>query len=153
MIESILYVLVEIGLLRADIIHQRNVLKEEAADGIKRPVKKYFLQPSIKVFLVVMLVVTVPGIFLITRKIGSQADRTVSEMQEISNAIFSWKERHGVYPQNLEALTEGRPLRQQWLSDEWNNQYVYSVDPIKDTCSLLSVGRDGTLGTADDIKN
>jgi len=76
---------------------------------------------------------------------------TAAEMQQIALALDESKEASGRYPHHLRDLAAGRPLRMDWLTDAWGRPFRYETGPGDLTFTLTSVGRDGILGTADDM--
>lgn len=78
--------------------------------------------------------------------------QTKTELLEIRNALFHYKESFGKYPNHLTELVKGRPLREVWLTDAWNNPYQYKVDESQQSFVVISAGSDGKFGTDDDIQ-
>ncbi|MCB0447489.1 MAG: hypothetical protein KDD03_08250, partial [Gelidibacter sp.] len=66
MIELILSTLAEFGLIREDYKHQKRISKKEKEDGIKRPIQKYFMQPSALMFIAVLVVGSISAILFFT---------------------------------------------------------------------------------------
>jgi general secretion pathway protein G len=79
-------------------------------------------------------------------------NQTKSELQEIRSALYHYKESFNDYPTQLTELTKGRPLREIWLTDAWENPYRYEVDKNRQTFIVTSAGNDGKFGTNDDIQ-
>ncbi len=79
-------------------------------------------------------------------------DQTKSELLEIRNALYHYEESFDVYPKQLTELAKGRPLRETWFIDAWENPYRYEVDEIKQNFIVTSAGYDGVFDTDDDIQ-
>ena len=154
MIELILSFLAEIGIIREDYKHRKKISKKEKEDGMKRPIEKYFLQPSS---------LTVIGVFILGnvffflffkyQKTTIYPENTKKELIEISNIIKQWNEKFGNYPTNLNELIGINPMRQDWKHDSWNRLYKYKIIKNGSNFSLISSGLDGKFGTDDDIKS
>lgn len=153
MIDDILSILANLGLLRADFKHIKKVKKEESKDGKKRPIKKYLLQPSTKLIILLLILVVPFGFILGWINDKRLLNATQEEINAISNSIDNWYETYNSYPGSLEEIISGRPLREEWLNDEWANKYYYQVDTIKNTYLIISAGSDQKFGNEDDINN
>jgi hypothetical protein len=144
--------LVEIGLLKADIkaIKSVNKMNKENADkGIRM---KYILFPSTKFTLIILLLIfifsTIIAFVVLPRITNSQ---TLEEMSEIKEAIHSYHRDFGQLPVDLIQLIGNRPLRKTWRFDDWETEYVYEIDSYNDSFRLTSLGKDGQANTKDDI--
>ena len=78
--------------------------------------------------------------------------QTKSELDDIRNALFQYKESFHAYPNQLTELAKGRPLRESWMTDAWENPYRYEVKENNQTFIVTSSGGDGKFGTDDDIQ-
>ena len=143
----------DIWLNIADIKHYRKISKKEKQDGIKRPFQKYFLQPSIKTLVLLMLLT---GIFLfLFGRYQSKIlypKQTQEEMSQMQKRLKSWKENTGKYPENLDELIGNNPLRQNWKTDAWNNPYQYRLIQNGEAYLIVSAGQDKLFKTDDDIR-
>lgn len=79
------------------------------------------------------------------------AKSTRAEGAKIVRALESYRENEDHYPENLNKLLEGRPIRNGWLTDQWGMPYTYSVSEKGQSYILISKGKDQALSTEDDI--
>jgi len=154
MIDFILELLIDFGLLRSDIRHQKQISKKEREDGVKRPLHRFFLQPSSIVVILVFIIGSLAAfLFFNYQKTSIFPKKTKNEILEISDRIKKWNEKFGQYPKELNELIGKNPIRQDWIKDAWKKPYKYTV--IKNGTGFLitSAGSDGQFGTQDDIKS
>jgi general secretion pathway protein G len=152
MIELILSTLAEFGLIREDYKHRKRISKKEKEDGIKRPIQKYFLQPSSIMVLSVLIIGSLSAfLFFSYQRTSIFPEKTKKEITEMSNRMDKWNEKFGKYPTDLNELIGNSPIRQEWKKDSWNRPYQYSVK--KNGFLIVSAGSDGQFGTKDDIKS
>lgn len=108
-----------------------------------------------------MLVVVIIGLLatVVIYNIAGQTDTalrqiTITKMAEVENMLSQYYSRNGTYPAALNALWTGSsPLLKKEPLDGWKHKLLYLVpaqEPGKDY-SLYSAGKDGKLGTADDL--
>ena len=92
------------------------------------------------------------------RKIAAKADIEAN----ISSVLELYEMDEGVYPSKLEDLLENSQSSQDWggpylkkmPNDPWGNSYHYKYPGEHNAdYDLASTGRDGVLGTEDDITN
>jgi hypothetical protein len=139
MIELILITLAEFGLIRGDYKHRKRVSKKEKEDGIKRPIQKYFFQPSSIILISVLIIGSISAFLFFTyQRTSVFHDKTKKEISEMSDRMGNWNENLGKYPTELDELIGNNPMRQSWKKDAWNR---------------VSAGLDGEFGTKDDIKS
>lgn len=154
MIETILVILVDFGLIREDYLHQKRVSKKEKHDGKKRPIQKYLFQPSLIIFYILILLTGIgSALFSIYHRTTIIPKNTQNEILEISERIENYKETLGYYPKELNDLIRNNPLRQKWKTDCWNRPYSYIVTGNGNNFLITSLGPDGKLGTKDDIQS
>lgn len=153
MIELILSFLAEIGIIREDYKHRKKISKKEKEDGIKRPIEKYFLQPSTLMFIGLFILGNI-CIFLFLRyqKTSVLPEETKKELTEINDRIVKWNDKFGKYPTDLNELIGINPMRKDWKQDSWNRPYKYEINENGSDFSIISAGLDGKFGTDDDIK-
>jgi hypothetical protein len=75
----------------------------------------------------------------------------VEEGNDIVKALNKYKKESGHYPEDLQTLISGSPIRSRWASDAWGQSYHYEISGDKKIFKLISRGKDKTLGTNDDI--
>jgi general secretion pathway protein G len=108
-----------------------------------------------------MLVVVIIGLLatVVIFNIAGQTDAalkgvTITRMGQVKSALSQYYSRNGSYPVALNALWTGTtPLLEKEPLDGWKHHLLYLVpaqEPGKDF-SLYSAGKDGKLGTTDDI--
>ncbi len=154
MIELILSTLAEFGLIREDYKHRKRVSKKEKEDGKKRPIQKYFLQPSSIMVIVVLFVGSLSAfLFFSYQRTSIFPKKTKTEISEISDRVEKWNEKFGQYPTELNELIGNNPIRQDWKKDSWNRTYKYEITKNGKGFLIISAGSDGKFGTEDDIKS
>ena len=154
MIEIILSILAEFGLIREDYKHRKRVSKKEKEDGIKRPIQKYFLQPSSIIVIVVLVIGSLSAfLFFSYQRASIFPEKTKKEISEMSDRMENWNEKFGQYPTELNELIGNSPIRQDWVKDAWNRPYKYAITENGKRFLITSAGSDGKFGTEDDIKS
>lgn len=99
--------------------------------------------------LILVMVVTALAYYL--GKSYWQGRNTQTEINQISQALEQYRSQSNGYPEKLEILIGNNPLKRDWETDGWGNNYAYEVAPDKQKFSLVSKGKDGMLRTSDDI--
>lgn len=79
-------------------------------------------------------------------------DSTRHEGAEISAALVAYQGELGRFPENLNDVIGTRPLRAAWRTDGWGRPYRYHLVEGGTSFRLVSAGRDGEFGTADDLE-
>jgi len=154
MIELILSTLAEFGLIREDDKHQKRITKKEKEDGIKRPIQKYFMQPSALMYISVLVIVSISAILFFTYQRKSVfAEKTKREISEMSDRMENWNKNLEKYPTELNELIGNSPIRQDWKKDAWNREYEFTIIENGNGFLITSAGFDGKFGTEDDIKS
>ena len=154
MIELILTILAEFGLIRKDYKHRKRIRKKEKEDGIKRPFQKYFLQSSVLIFITVLVIGSLSAFLFVTYQRASVfPKKTKKEISKINDRMKKWNEKFGQYPTELNELIGNDPMRQDWKRDAWNRPYKYAVVGNGKGFLIISAGSDGQFGTKDDIKS
>ena len=154
MIELILSTLAEFGLIREDYKHRKLISKKEKEDRIKRPIQKYFLQPSTLMIIAVIVIGSISSfLFLTYQRTSVFPKKTKKELSEMSDRMEKWNEKFGHYPTELNELIGNSPTRQDWIKDAWNRPYKYAVTENGKGFLIISAGSDGQFGTEDDIKS
>ncbi|MEP2170518.1 hypothetical protein, partial [Polaribacter sp.] len=128
MIQTILSILVDFGLLREDYLHEKRIRKKEENDGKKRPIQKYLFKPSQIIFYILILITCISSVLFFTYHSTTIIPKnTQNEILEISERVENHKETLGYYPKELNDLIRNNPLRQKWKTDGWNRPYSYIV--------------------------
>ena len=154
MTELILDILVNFGLIREDFKHHRKITKKEKEDGIKRPLQRYFLQPSSIMVISVLIILSISAfLFFSYQRTSIFPEKTEREISEMSDRMENWKENLGKYPTELNELIGNSPLRQDWKKDAWNREYKLTISENGKGFLITSAGSDGKFGTEDDIKS
>ena len=152
MLELILSTLAEFGLIREDYKHRKRISKKEKEDGIKKPIQKYFLQPSSIMVLSILIIGSLSAfLFFSYQRASIFPEKTKKEIAEMSDRMEKWNEKFGKYPTDLNELIGNSPIRQEWKKDSWNRPYQFSVK--ENGFLIVSAGSDGQFGTKDDIKS
>lgn len=154
MIELILSTLAEFGLIREDYKHKKRISKKEKEDGIKRPIQKYFMQPSALMFIAVLVIGSLSAILFFTyQRTSVFPEKTEKEISEMSDRMENWNEKFGKYPTELNELIGNSPLTQDWKKDAWNREYEFKITENGKGFLITSAGSDGKFHTEDDIKS
>lgn len=154
MIELILSTLAEFGLIHEDYKHQKRISKKEKEDGIKRPIQKYFLQPSALLLIAILVIGSLSAIIFFTyQRTSIFPEKTKKEISEMSERMENWNKKLGQYPKELNELIGNSPVRQDWAKDAWNQPYKYTITENGKEFLIISAGSDGQFGTEDDIKS
>lgn len=154
MIELILSILADFGIILGDFKHRRKVSKKEAKDGNKRPFQKYLLQPSSIAIILIFVIGNIIGFVFFSYQGNSVLPKeTKKEISEISERMEMWNEKYNSYPETLSEIIGNNPLRKLWENDSWNRPYEYSTTNNRKKFLIISAGFDGKFGTDDDIKS
>ena len=154
MIQAFLELLVEFGLIREDIKHQKRVSEKEKEDGKKRTFQKYVLQPSAKIFIAIIVIGGITAFFYFRYERQSiYPQKTHEEITAMSKRLKKWKDKFGEYPKDLETLIGNSPIQQDWKTDAWDRPYQYSLIDNDENFIIVSAGSDGKFDTKDDIKS
>jgi len=154
MIELILSILVDFGLIRADYKHEKRISEKEKKDGVKRPFQKYFLQPTVIVFIPALLIIILCSIIFSFYQYKSvYPKKTKKELSEITEWTEKWKMKYGHYPTELNEMIGNNPIRQGWKKDAWNREYKFMIAEDGKGFLIISAGSDGKFKTEDDIKS
>lgn len=114
------------------------------------------------VWAVVLLIVVIPACLLVTffgmfslfqwySNSFIKLNTTIEEGNAITYSIENYHKDFGKYPSNISTLVEGRPVRASWKKDGWGESYVYEVVNDGQNFTLISKGKDRSLGTEDDL--
>ncbi len=129
----------------------RTEKKERRAGAKKSSSGKSYL--SLKIMIILLLIIGIGLTYIYIRFKGANLpEKTKTEMQEISNSLNKWRTEYGSFPENLDKLTLGRPMRNQWINDSWNKPYKYAVGDSGNSFIILSAGADGIFNNQDDLK-
>ena len=154
MIEFIVSTLAEFGLLREDYKHRKRIGKKEKDDGIKRPIQKIFMQPSMLVFIIILVITCISSFLFFTYQSRSiYPEKTKNEIFEMSDRMENWYEKFAKYPVDLNELIGNNPIRQEWQTDAWNRAYKFEITNDGKRYLIISAGSDGKFGTEDDINS
>jgi hypothetical protein len=154
MIELIVSTLVEFGLIREDYKHQKRISKKEKDDGRKRPMQKFFMQPSVLIITIIAVITCISSFLFFTYQSRSiYPEKTKNEVFEMSDRMENWYEKFAKYPVDLNELIGNNPIRQEWQTDAWNRAYKFEITNDGNGYLIISAGSDGKFGTEDDIKS
>ena len=112
--------------------------------------KKLMISPDQRLYIVVgvfiiLLILLMPFV----TKTGK--DTTLEKIVEIKDLLEKEKEVFGKYPKELETIKRGNPMRESLLIDGWNHKFDYQTTNDRNSYVLTSLGKDGKLGTDDDL--
>ena len=75
----------------------------------------------------------------------------MEEGHDIIRSLNKYKKENNHYPDDLQTVISGSPIRARWSTDAWGQSYHYEISSDKKTFTLISKGKDKILGTTDDI--
>ena len=148
MIEFLLTLLVDFGLISVDYKHKKSIEIEEKEEGKRKPFKKFFGQPtSIVIFISIFLTATISIIYFSYKDRVLNVRDTELEMSQIFTRIQSYESKN-LQIQSINDLIKSRPLLKTWKTDSWGTAYRL----VKSNgFSVHSAGRDRKFGTSDDL--
>ncbi|MEY8848598.1 hypothetical protein AB9K26_07270 [Psychroserpens sp. XS_ASV72] len=109
--------------------------------------KKLMIHPVWKLFGILFLV-AIPIIYFILPN-GNKV--TLEKIAEIQMILEKEKNDLESYPANLTDIIRNNPLRKDITLDYWKNEFFYEQTENGMGFVLISKGKDGILGTDDDI--
>jgi len=152
MMETILELFVDLGLLREDYKHHKKITKKEKEDGRKRHFQRYFLQPSSVLVIAILLIGSISAIIFFTyQRTSIYPEKTKKELLEMTSWIEKRKEKFGKYPEDLNEMIGNNPIRKHWANDAWGRPYKYVITNEGKEYLLISAGSDGKFETEDDL--
>ncbi|NMM49930.1 hypothetical protein [Marinigracilibium pacificum] len=75
---------------------------------------------------------------------------TINEMDEITGGLERYYSRNNSYPEDYIKFASAKPVRKNWITDYWGNEYKYILIE-KDKYQIISSGEDMKFDTDDDI--
>ncbi|WP_282136638.1 type II secretion system protein GspG [Seonamhaeicola maritimus] len=154
MIQIILEILAWIGLDYGDYQHRKRIRKKEKEDGIKRPLQKFFLQPSVKIVFFVLIITCLGSFAFFSYQYRMiYQEKTKKEISNIRNWTEKWYEKFGYYPNDLNEIIGNSPMRKNWNKDAWGRECNFAVINNGTAFIIVSSGKDGQFGTKDDISS
>jgi hypothetical protein len=102
--------------------------------SFKNFTKKIFLYPLLGT--IAIAVIAIGGELIFSNYFKGRS--TKKEMIEIADAIGKYKYHQNKYPQDLQQIIGNNPLRKEWISDQWEKPYKYSVSPDGQNFLLIS---------------
>lgn len=126
---------------------QRNY---ERKHGVTRTIVLY---PSQKTYIIVLLIAlplfVISGAFFLS---GNVEKQNAKKLSEVASLLKHEKETSGHYPEQLETIVRNNPLLKNVHTDYWGREFFYERHSSGESYILCSLGKDGKLNTADDIK-
>ena len=117
------------------------------------PVKKG-LYPSQRIYiiaLIMLLPLTIITSALFFYENGEKY--TAQKLLEVVSLLKHEKVTSGHYPEQLETIGRNNPLLKNVHKDYWGKKFYYERHVSGESYVLVSMGKDGKLDTADDIKS
>ena len=84
---------------------------------------------------------------------GNSEKQTLIKLSEVTSLLKHEKETSGHYPEYLETILRNNPLLNNIHKDSWGREFFYERHSSGESYVLVSLGKDGKLNTADDIKS
>ena len=132
----------------------RKKKKRQKGDGKKKFSIKRVLYLSQKILIGAILIIlffyVIRGVFFLS---GIAKKQTAKKLSEVSFLLEHEKETTGQYPEHLESIIRNNPLLKNVHKDYWGQTFFYERHESGDCYILISLGKDGILNTADDIKS
>jgi general secretion pathway protein G len=118
-----------------------------------RSVAGFTLLELILVMVIISILATSVSIAVAGRATKARIDRTKMDLRNFNTAIEAYAIEHNdEYPRNLNALVTGEiQYIEKMQNDAWGNPFYYKVPGKSRKYDLASRGKDGQLGTEDDI--
>lgn len=102
------------------------------------------------------------GFAILQMRTGAMSKAAYVQIETMEDACKMYKLSVGSFPRTLDDLyqlpsgmnqaTWGGPYLEDPVPlDPWNNKYLYTPDEVNERVTIISVGKDGQQGTADDI--
>jgi len=114
--------------------------------------KKTTINPLIKTILISFFSILIILVFIVYLLMnGSEKKDTVEKINEIEKILENRKKDPGEYPDELKEITVNRPMRISLIKDYWGNEFHYEKTNNGENYILISKGKDGILGTSDDL--
>ncbi|MDO6470943.1 hypothetical protein [Maribacter sp. 1_MG-2023] len=113
--------------------------------------KKLMFRTSTLILLFAMgfiIVARIIGFFYFSDK---GTDETEEKIAQITTILNEEKKDLGIYPEELKIIIRNNPLRQNITLDYWKNEFHYEQLDYGLNYVLKSKGKDGILGSEDDI--
>jgi general secretion pathway protein G len=107
--------------------------------SFKNFTKKLFLYPLIAI--IGIAIIAIAGEFILSDYFKGRS--TKKEMTEIADAISKYRYHQNKFPQDLQQIIGNNPLRKEWISDQWEKPYKYSVSPDGQNFLLVSQRNNG----------
>ena len=76
---------------------------------------------------------------------------TKEKLLSISHLLVLEKEQTNTYPDEIGSIARRNPTYGDLTTDSWNNEIIYQKSENNQDFTLTSKGKDGVLGTEDDI--
>ncbi|MFT7899880.1 hypothetical protein VBY74_07840 [Tenacibaculum ascidiaceicola] len=126
--------------------------KQRAYEKSHNLPKKRMISPYQRFSIALLITVTViTSLFFLFTSSSSSKNHDLEKIQQISLLLEQEKSTFGTYPDKLQGITRNNPLYQDLLIDSWNTPFYYKkID--ENTFILISLGKDKTLHTKDDVK-
>ncbi|KGL62723.1 type II secretion system protein GspG [Polaribacter sp. Hel1_85] len=109
--------------------------------------------PYTKQFFILFLIfIPVCFLFIFLTSIGKNENDTEERIIKISKLLEEEKNKFGKYPSELKTIIRNNPLRKNITLDYWKNEFVYLLSKDSLNYTIISLGSDQKLNTADDLK-
>ncbi len=151
LIAEILLLLSEFALNIQEFLFQRKKRKQRALEKEKGLPRKRMLSPHQRknivsyIFGALFLLIIGRFSFFSGKKTTKEKMTEIKELLEKEKAVF------GSYPETLETIKRGNPLREDLLIDGWKHPFYYEIQENGNAYLLISSGSDGVFGTKDDL--
>ena len=123
-----------------------------------RPAQAGFTLVEIMVVIVILgLLATMVAKNVIGASDEARDTKAATDVHQIADAIKSFRAKNGKLPESLEVLStkdeRGRSELEELPKDPWGNDYLMIEGDKTGEFEVVSMGRDGSQGTEDDISS
>lgn len=130
-------------------LKRRKQRRHERKHGLP---KTSVLYPFQKIIMIALLVILTLALLRFTVYLwGKKEAQTVKRLTEVASLLKHQKETSGNYPEELSAIIRNNPLHKNIHKDYREQEFFYERHPSGESYTLISLGADGILNTADDI--
>ncbi|WP_298520466.1 hypothetical protein [uncultured Kordia sp.] len=152
MISWIAAFLGEIFIISEELKFYKKKKEQRAYEKANKLPKKRMFSPLTQAFVIVPIIVFATSFLFYSFVKPVQQERdTKDTLRSLSYLLHQDKEHNGVYPENISELSRKNPIYGDMTIDSWQQGIMYQKTENGTSYTLVSIGKDGILNTADDI--